>query len=86
MMPVPLYELLTDRGIEMVEIPKEELMSQGCNALAIAPRQVVMLAGNPVTRRRLEAAGCTVHEFEGLEISIKGAGGPTCLTRPVLRS
>lgn len=85
MMPVPLYELLTDRGIEMVEIPKEELMSQGCNALAIAPRQVVMLAGNPVTRERLEAAGCTVHEFSGVEISLKGSGGPTCLTRPVLR-
>ena len=84
MMPVPLYELLKRRGIQMVEIPDDELMTQGCNALAIAPRQVVMLAGNPVTRRRLEAAGCTVHEFSGQEISIKGAGGPTCLTRAVL--
>jgi N-dimethylarginine dimethylaminohydrolase len=86
MMPVALYELLEERGIEMIEIPEAELMSQGCNVLAVAPRQIVMLAGNPITRSRLEAAGCTVREFEGAEISIKGAGGPTCLTRPILRS
>ena len=86
MMPVPLYERLKARGVVMVEIPDGELMTQGCNALAIAPRQIVMLSGNPITRGRLETAGCTVHEFEGVEISLKGAGGPTCLTRPVLRS
>lgn len=85
MMPVPLYELLRERRIELVEIPDDEVMTQGCNVLAIAPRQVVMLGGSPVTRGRLEAAGCTVHEFDGVEISLKGAGGPTCLTRPILR-
>ena len=85
MMPVPLYEVLRERRIELVEIPDDELLTQGCNVLAIAPRQVVMLGGSPVTRERLEAAGCTVQEFDGAEISLKGAGGPTCLTRPVLR-
>jgi len=53
--------------------------------LALAPRQVLMLRGNPVTRARLEAAGCTVQEFDGDEIAFKGLGGPTCLTRPLLR-
>jgi arginine deiminase len=68
-----------------VNVAEAEYMSLGCNVLAVAPRQVVMVAGNPVTRSRLEAEGCTVSEFEGREICIPGAGGPTCLTRPLLR-
>jgi arginine deiminase len=57
----------------------------GCNVLAIAPRECVMVKGNPVTKKLLEQAGCKVHEYEGQEISVKGGGGPTCLTRPVER-
>jgi arginine deiminase len=57
----------------------------GGNVLAVAPRKCVMLAGNPQTRSRLEAGGVEVHEFDGQEICAKGAGGPTCLTRPILR-
>ncbi len=85
LVPVALDELLADRGIELVEIPEEEFGSQGCNVLALAPRHVLMLSGNPKTRARMEEAGCTVEEFTGAEISLKGAGGPTCLTRPVWR-
>jgi N-dimethylarginine dimethylaminohydrolase len=44
-----------------------------------------MVAGNPMTRARLEQAGAQVAEYEGLDISLKGGGGPTCLTRPLLR-
>jgi arginine deiminase len=44
-----------------------------------------MLEGNPETRRRLEAAGCEVLVYRGREISAKGDGGPTCLTRPLER-
>jgi N-dimethylarginine dimethylaminohydrolase len=82
---VPLFELLSARGIELVDIPDREYPSQGCNVLALAPREALMLAGNPETRRRLQQAGCTVQEYEGSEISLKGSGGPTCLTRPLLR-
>ena len=57
----------------------------GCNVLAIAPRRCLMVEGNPETRRRLEAAGCDVTTYAGAEISRKGEGGPTCLTRPILR-
>jgi len=57
----------------------------GANVLAIAPRQCVMVAGNPRTRARLEVHGARVLEYEGSEISLKGGGGPTCLTRPLTR-
>jgi arginine deiminase len=57
----------------------------GCNVLAIAPRRCVMVAGNPQTRARLERAGAEVLEYQGREISLKGGGGPTCLTRPLVR-
>ena len=80
-----LFELLTERAVALVDVPESEYMSLGCNVLAVAPRQLVMAAGNPITRSRLEAAGCTVSEFEGSEICIPGAGGPTCLTRPLWR-
>jgi N-dimethylarginine dimethylaminohydrolase len=85
LLPVPLFELLTERGVTLVDVPEEEYMSLGCNVLATAPRQLVMVSGNPITRSRLEAAGCSVSEFPGTEICIPGAGGPTCLTRPLLR-
>jgi len=85
-LPVPLFELLTARGMQLVDVAEEEYPTLGCNVLATAPREVIMVSGNPVTRSRLEAAGCKVAEFDGSEICIPGAGGPTCLTRPLLRA
>jgi N-dimethylarginine dimethylaminohydrolase len=85
LLPVPLYELLNERGIRLVDVPDEEYDTMGCNVLALSPRNVVMIHGNPITRSRLEAAGCTVSDFDGTEICFPGAGGPTCLTRPLLR-
>ena len=85
LLPIPFRELLLGRGFRLVEIPDEEFATQGCNVLAPAPRLCLMLEGNPVTRRRLEAAGCQVWTFQGDEISFKGSGGPTCLTRPLWR-
>jgi N-dimethylarginine dimethylaminohydrolase len=85
LMPVPFREALLERGISLVEVPDEEFDSMGCNVLAIAPRRCVMVRGNPITRTRLERAGCEVLEYGGTEISLKGGGGPTCLTRPIAR-
>lgn len=85
LMPVPFRERLLERGIDLVEVPGEEFESMGCNVLAVAPRRCLVLAGNDRTRRRLERAGVEVHVFEGEQISAKGAGGPTCLTRPLSR-
>jgi N-dimethylarginine dimethylaminohydrolase len=83
LLPVPFRERLRDLGISLVEVPDEEFDTMGANVLTVAPRRCVMLAGNPGTRRRLEQAGAEVLEYEGREISLKGGGGPTCLTRPL---
>jgi arginine deiminase len=86
LMPVPFREWLLERGFQFVEVPDEEYDSLGCNVLAVAPRKCVMLAGNPVTKKRLEEAGAQVWTYEGNDISFKGTGGPTCLTRPIWRA
>ncbi|MCX8161268.1 MAG: arginine deiminase family protein [Candidatus Saccharicenans sp.] len=85
LLPVAFYWLLLERGFQLVEIPEEEFPSQGCNVLAISPRRVVILEGNKITAERLRRAGCFVYELPGSEIAFKGCGGPTCLTRPLLR-
>jgi len=86
LLPVPFRQFLLKKGYELVEVPDEEFESMGCNVLAVGPRRCVALDGNPVTRGRLEAAGAEVHTYRGREISTKGGGGPTCLTRPLVRS
>jgi N-dimethylarginine dimethylaminohydrolase len=86
LMPVPLRETLVARGMAFVEVPDEEFASMGANVLAVAPRMCVMLDGNPVTFDRLEQAGADVLTYDGREISLKGGGGPTCLTRPIGRA
>jgi dimethylargininase len=83
--PVALMETLADRGVTVVAVDAGEYAAMACNVLAVRPRQVIMLEGNPVTRRALERHGCEVHCYHGSEISLKGDGGPTCLTQPLLR-
>jgi N-dimethylarginine dimethylaminohydrolase len=85
LLPVPFRQWLVARGVELLEVPDEEFATMACNVLATAPGRCLMLEGNPRTRRLLEGAGCEVLTYEGKEISLKGAGGPTCLTRPLSR-
>ncbi len=85
LLPVPLHEFLAELGVRFVTVPDEEFHTMGCNVLALAPGECVMLEGNPVTRARLEKAGCRVRTYRGNEVSLKAEGGPTCLTRPILR-
>jgi N-dimethylarginine dimethylaminohydrolase len=85
LMPITFRNDLLNRGFELIEVPEEEFESMGCNVLAISPRHCLMVAGNPITKALLEKAGCTVMDYDGTEISVKGGGGPTCLTRPMLR-
>jgi N-dimethylarginine dimethylaminohydrolase len=86
LMPIHFRNELIKRGFEFIEVPDEEFESMACNVLAIAPRNCVVVAGNTITKGKLEDAGCSVSTYKGEEISIKGGGGPTCLTRPLLRS
>ncbi len=82
--PVPLLELLADRGYRIVPADPDELDDQGCNVLAVRPGVVVMADSAPRTRAALERAGVEVHSYAAAQIN-KGDGGPTCLTRPLLR-
>ncbi len=84
--PVRLMELLEERGIGVVEVPDEEFESMGSNVLALGPRRALALEGNDETRRRMERAGVEVIIYRGEHISRLGDGGPTCLTRPLLRA
>ncbi len=82
LMAVPFRRLLLERGYELIEVPDEEYRSMATNVLALGPGRCLVLAGNPRTAALLERAGLEVAAYEGAEISVKGAGGPTCLTRP----
>ena len=86
LMPARLVEFLEARAVGFVEVPETEFPTMGCNVLTVAPRRVAMVDGNPETERRLRAAGCTVHVLKADEMSRKGEGGPTCLTRPLIRA
>jgi N-dimethylarginine dimethylaminohydrolase len=85
LLPVPFRLTLLERGYKLVEVPDEEYDTMGCNVLPLAPCRCIVLDGNPKTKARLEKEGVEVLAYRGEEISLKGAGGPTCLTRPLLR-
>lgn len=85
LMPVRLVQFLEARGIAFAEVPAEEFESMGCNVLALGPRHVVMVEGNPGTAEAMRAKGCRVEILAAADISRKGEGGPTCLTRPLVR-
>lgn len=88
LLPAAFYQLLKERGIEMIAAPGDEFAASNglsLNVLALRPRDVVMVDGFPKTKTAMEKAGCTVHRFEADALCIACEGGPTCLTRPVLR-
>jgi dimethylargininase len=84
LLPVRFLQLLAERGVQVVDVPEDELPSLGPNALALAPRVALLPEHNLATRRRLEAAGVETLVYRAAELS-KGDGGPTCLTLPLLR-
>lgn len=86
LMPVRLVQFLESRGIGFIEVPIEEFDSMGCNVLAIGPRHAMVVAGNPETERRMKAQGVAVEVIKADEICRKGEGGPTCMTRPLVRA
>jgi N-dimethylarginine dimethylaminohydrolase len=85
LLPERFRDFLLERGYRLVDVPDEEFETMGVNVLALGPSDCVMLDGNPKTRAALERAGARVQVYEGREISLKGGGGPTCLTRPLTR-
>jgi dimethylargininase len=85
LLPVGLWAVLRDLGIRLVEVPDDEFPTLGCNVLAVRPGVVIVAEGNPRTAAALAAAGCEIHTYPATEIGINGSGGPTCMTRPILR-
>jgi N-dimethylarginine dimethylaminohydrolase len=85
LLPVGLWRLLGELGIRIVEVPEEEFLTLGPNVLAVRPGVVILAAGNPRTEAGLVAAGCEVHTYAATEIGVNGSGGPTCMTRSILR-
>ncbi len=85
LLPMGLWQLLGELGVRLVEVPEEEYPTLGCNVLAVRPGVVIVAERNPVTARRLEDAGCEVYAIPLAEVGENGSGGPTCLTRPILR-
>ncbi|GAC1618227.1 MAG: dimethylarginine dimethylaminohydrolase family protein [Ktedonobacteraceae bacterium] len=86
LLSVPFWQELQRRDFHLIEVPDSEFLTMGTNVLATAPGKCLMLAGNSITARKLEEAGCEVSTYKGNEISLKAEGGPTCLTRPIWRS
>jgi dimethylargininase len=85
LMPVPFVQELERRGVAFVDVPDSEFKTQGPNVLALGQRHCLLLKENEITARRLRDAGCRVQTYTGDEISHNRTGGPTCLTRPILR-
>ena len=85
LMPIAFRNELIARGMKFIEVIEDEFESMGCNVLAIGPRKCMMVDGNPETYNALINSGCEVVVYKGENISVKGGGGPTCLTRPLLR-
>jgi dimethylargininase len=84
--PVRLLQDIKERGIDWIAIDKESYDAMGCNILAVRPGVVVMVAGAPKVQKALESKGVEVHTYDGSDLSLKGDGGPTCLTAPLLRA
>jgi len=84
--PVRLLGDLRERGIDWIAIDRDSYLNMGSNVLAVRPGVVIMVDAAPAVRRALEQRGVEVHVYDGSELSLKGDGGPTCLTAPLLRA
>jgi N-dimethylarginine dimethylaminohydrolase len=82
---VETVELLKARGFRLIEIEYSERDTLACNVLSLGRKRLVAIEENRKTNQRLRDAGFDVRTFPGFEICINGSGGPTCLTRPLLR-
>ena len=85
-MPDSFLSWLHKLSIKFAEVSDEEYLLMGCNVLATSPRSIIMLEQLPGVQSQLERAECKIRIYKGLEISQKGEGGPTCLTRPLERN
>jgi N-dimethylarginine dimethylaminohydrolase len=81
----PFWQELEKRNFKFIAVSDKEFLTQATNVLTLSPKVVIMPEKNPETKSRLEQAGCTVYTYPCAELTFKAEGGPTCLTRPILR-
>ncbi len=86
LLPVGLWQLLMDMRYRLIEVADDEIDRLGCNVLVVRPGVVIVAEGNPKIAAALAANGVEVHTYPASEIGINGSGGPTCMTRPILRA
>jgi N-dimethylarginine dimethylaminohydrolase len=82
---VETVELLRSRGFNFIEIEHSERDTLACNVLALGQKRLLAIEENHKTNDRLRQAGFDVRTFPGTDLCVNGGGGPTCLTRPLLR-
>ena len=85
LLPVKFIKFLKSLNIKLIRVPDKEYQSMACNVLSLAPKKCIMMSGNPITKALLESNKVEVFTYDGSEVSLKGSGGPTCLTRPIYR-
>jgi N-dimethylarginine dimethylaminohydrolase len=83
---VETVELLKSRGYKLIEIDYSERETLACNVLSLGNKRLLALEENKNTNQKLRQSGFDVRTFPGSELCINGGGGPTCLTRPLLRT
>jgi len=76
---------LESKGVDIIEVPDEELNMCAANLLPIAPKKVIVSSINLKVTRELRKRGIDVIELDLSEFA-KGGGGPTCLTLPLIRN
>jgi dimethylargininase len=86
LLPVGLWQLLMELSYRLIEVPDEEFDTLGGNVLVVRPGVVIAAEGNPRVASAMAAHGIEVHTYPATEIGVNGSGGPTCMTRPILRA
>jgi N-dimethylarginine dimethylaminohydrolase len=82
---VQTVQELRHHDFKLIEIYPSERETMASNVLALGDGKLLALEENEKTNLRLRQEGFEVATFYGTEISQNGGGGPTCLTRPILR-
>ena len=83
-----LIKIFNDNNIKLISIPEDEYFKSktlAVNILTLSPRELVLIKGYPKTVELLLNEGSYINLFNGNELCIKAEGGPTCLTRAILR-
>jgi N-dimethylarginine dimethylaminohydrolase len=75
---------LLGKGVDLIEVPDDELLLCAANCLPIEPKKVIAPAIGLSVTDELRKRGIEVLELDLTEFA-KGGGGVTCMTLPLIR-